>query len=93
MTARTVRARALVRGRVQGVWFRQSTANEAIALGVAGWVRNMADGSVEAAFEGPPEAVGLALDFVRVGPPRAEVTAVEVTWEEPAGEKGFAVRG
>jgi acylphosphatase len=77
MIDRTIRARAIVRGRVQGVWFRQSTADEARALGVAGWVRNRPDGSVEAVFEGSP----------------AEVTSVDVTREEPAGESGFAVRG
>lgn len=92
MTVSTVRARALVRGRVQGVWFRQSVAEEARALGAVGWVRNLTDGSVEAVFEGPPAVVERAIDYVRVGPPRAEVASVEVTWEEPAGEEGFAVR-
>jgi acylphosphatase len=92
MIDRTVRARAIVRGRVQGVWFRQSTADEAHVLGVAGWVRNRPDGSVEAVFEGSPAAVERALDYVRTGPPRAEVTSVDVTREEPAGESGFVVR-
>jgi acylphosphatase len=89
----TVRARALVRGRVQGVWFRQSTADEARALGASGWVRNREDGSVETVFEGPPTVVERALAFVRLGPPRAEVSSVEVQWEEPVGETGFEVRG
>ena len=93
MAESIVRARALVIGRVQGVWFRQSTADEAHALGVAGWVRNLPDGSVEAVFEGPPAVVERALDYVRTGPPRAAVSSVDVTREEPTGEKGFAVRG
>jgi acylphosphatase len=88
----TVRARARVSGRVQGVWFRQSTAERAAELGVAGWVRNVGDGSVEALFEGPPGAVEGALEFVRTGPPRADVTGVEVTWEDPEGVVGFTVR-
>jgi acylphosphatase len=92
MIDRTIRARAIVRGRVQGVWFRQSTADEARALGVAGWVCNRPDGSVEAVFEGSPAAVERALDYVRTGPPRAEVTSVDVTREEPVGESDFAVR-
>jgi acylphosphatase len=92
MAERVVRAHALVRGRVQGVWFRQSTADAARGLGAAGWVRNLPDGSVEAVFEGPAGVVERALDHVRVGPPRAEVVSVETTWEEPTGETGFALR-
>jgi acylphosphatase len=87
-----VRAHTVVHGRVQGVWFRQSTADRALALGVSGWVRNLADGGVEAVFEGSSAAVGDAVDFVRQGPPRAEVTACEVTWEPPHAEAGFAIR-
>jgi acylphosphatase len=88
-----VRAHTVVHGRVQGVWFRQSTAERAQALGVSGWVCNLDDGGVEAVFEGAPDAVGRALDFVRSGPPRAEVTECEVTWEDPRGDTGFAVAG
>jgi acylphosphatase len=62
-----VRARAVVHGRVQGVWFRQSTAEHARALGVSGWVRNLPDGGVEAVFEGAPGAVDQSLGFVRTG--------------------------
>jgi acylphosphatase len=87
-----VRAHAVMHGRVQGVWVRQSTAERAQALGVAGWVSNLADGGVEAVFEGPSDAAGAAVDFVRRGPPRAEVTACEVTWAQPRGETGFAIR-
>jgi len=88
-----VRAHVRVAGRVQGVWFRQSTAREAEALGVAGWVRNVEDGSVEAVFEGGPAAVASAIEYVRTGPPHAEVTSCAVDWEQPAGETGFSIRG
>jgi acylphosphatase len=82
----------MVSGRVQGVWFRQSTADEAGALGVTGWVRNLPDGRVEAVFEGERGAVEQALDYARLGPPRAYVESVDVEWESPRGEHGFRVR-
>ena len=87
----TVRRRVVVRGRVQGVFFRDSTRARAELLGVAGWVRNREDGSVEAAFEGEPEAVAELLAFVRAGPGRATVSDVEEFEEEPAGEGEFRV--
>jgi len=77
--------RAVVRGRVQGVFFRDSVRRRAVALGVTGWVRNRSDGAVEAVFEGAPEAVEQMLDLVRRGPGRAEVEEVEV-FEEQAGD-------
>jgi acylphosphatase len=92
MRAAIVRVRVLVSGRVQGVWFRQSTAERAAGLGVAGWVRNLEDGRVEAVFEGAPDAVEQALGYVRVGPERARVDDVETVRETPAGERGFNVR-
>lgn len=92
MTEELVRARAVVSGRVQGVWFRQSTADEARALGVKGWVRNTGDGAVEAVFEGPRYAVEQALEYVHEGPPTAEVLTYDVTWEQPQGEESFAIR-
>jgi acylphosphatase len=76
--------RVRVSGRVQGVFFRDSTRREALALGLCGWVRNLPDGSVEAYFVGPREACEKALAFVRVGPPRAHVTGVDLVWEEDA---------
>jgi acylphosphatase len=88
-----VRAHALVHGRVQGVWFRQSTAELAKTLGVDGWVRNLPDGGVEAVFEGPAAAVADAIAFVGTGPPRAEIASCEVAWEEPTGEAGFRITG
>jgi len=86
-----VRVRVVVDGRVQGVYFRQSTVTEARRLGVDGWVRNLADGRVEAVFEGAAGAVGQALAWVRRGPERALVTGVEELWEDPAGESGFRI--
>ncbi len=87
-----VRRRVVVAGRVQGVWFRDSCRAEARLLGVTGWVGNRADGAVEGVFEGPEAAVGRLVAWCRVGPPRADVTGVDVTVEEPTGEQGFAVR-
>lgn len=87
-----VRVRALVSGRVQGVWFRQSTADAVAGTGVAGWVRNLDDGRVEAVFEGPPGAVSRAVDYVSHGPQLAQVEDVESLREEPAGLQGFSVR-
>jgi acylphosphatase len=92
MTGETVRAHAIVHGRVQGVWFRQSAFAEAQRLGLSGWVRNQSDGSVEAVFEGPRADVELALDYLAVGPPHADVEQVETVWAPPKGETGFEVR-
>jgi acylphosphatase len=82
----------VVSGRVQGVFFRDTVRRRAEAAGVAGWVRNTAEGSVEAVFEGLPEAVDELVEFCRRGPSRAEVAAVDVTEEEPEGLAGFEVR-
>ena len=87
------RAHVVVRGRVQGVFFRAETRNRAQLLGLAGWVRNNADGTVEAAFEGDPEKVESMLEWCRRGPAHAEVEDVEVAWEKPRDETEFAVRG
>ncbi len=89
----TVRARMIVEGRVQGVFFRENTRRRALELAVAGWVRNLSDGRVEAVFEGEPEAVANALAETRRGPERAVVTSVEeFSGEEPEGLAGFEVR-
>ncbi len=85
------RARVRARGRVQGVFFRESIRRAALEEGVAGYVRNMPDGSVEAAFEGPPDAVERLVAFARSGPPDAEVREVEVADEPPEGASGFSV--
>jgi len=87
-----VRVRAVISGRVQRVWFRQSTAAEAALIGVDGWVRNLPDGRVEAVFEGSPAAVTAALDYVGRGPEAAAVDGVVTFAEAPTGEPGFTVR-
>jgi acylphosphatase len=71
------RAHVFVSGRVQGVWFRESTRRRADELGLEGWVRNLPDGRVEALFEGDPSAVRLAVEYVREGPAHARVDHVE----------------
>jgi acylphosphatase len=77
-----------VRGRVQGVFFRESTRQTAIRLGLHGWVRNLPDGRVEAVFQGDDGACGKALEFVRRGPPSAHVHEVDTRWEDD--EEDFA---
>jgi acylphosphatase len=77
---------------VQGVFFRDSVRREAERRGVAGWARNCSDGTAEAVFEGPAEAVEAMVDFVRGGPGHAEVSDVEVSSEEPEGLSSFGVR-
>ena len=87
-----VRRHLWVSGRVQGVWYRGSCAEQARALGISGWARNLPDGRVEIVAEGDPEAVDKLVEWCRHGPPGARVTAVEVHVEEPEGLGGFAVR-
>lgn len=86
------RSRVVINGVVQGVWFRESTRRMASAIGVAGWVRNLSDGGVEAVFEGPAEKVAQAVAWTRHGPERAIVTDVEVSEEPPEGLTGFEIR-
>jgi acylphosphatase len=86
------RAHVRVRGRVQGVFFRGETQARARSRGVAGWVRNVHDGTVEAVFEGASEAVESMIDWCRHGPHGADVEDVEVAWEAPGAETGFSVR-
>ncbi|CAA9323445.1 MAG: Acylphosphate phosphohydrolase, putative [uncultured Friedmanniella sp.] len=86
-----IRRRVVVTGRVQGVFFRDSTRREARRRQVAGWVTNRPDGSVEAVFEGEPDAVEAVVAWTRRGPVRARVESHTVTEEEPAGEDGFRV--
>jgi acylphosphatase len=88
MSARHV----VVRGRVQGVWFRDSVRRLAASLGVAGWARNRLDGSVEVWAEGAPDAVEAVVAFCRDGPRRAVVEAIDVEDVAPAGVEGFEVR-
>jgi len=86
------RLRVRVRGRVQGVFFRAETRARAESLGIAGFVRNDLDGSVEAVFEGPAERVDSLVDWCRRGPSGAQVDEVEIVDEEPLGELGFQLR-
>ncbi len=88
----SVRRRVIVRGRVQGVFFRDSTRRHATSRGVSGWVANRPDGAVEAVFEGESEAVESLVRFAREGPRGADVEGVEVVEEEPEGLAGFEVR-
>ena len=88
----TVRKHVVVHGRVQGVFFRDSTREEAQSQGVAGWVGNRGDGAVEAVFEGSSEDVERMVEFCRSGPSSADVDDVEVSDEEPEGLDGFQVR-
>ena len=81
-----------VSGRVQGVGFRVFVASRARSRGVAGWVRNRADGTVEAVLEGEREAVDAVVAACGQGPRGADVAGVDVTDEEPAGLLGFELR-
>lgn len=95
MPGETIRRRVVVRGRVQGVFFRDSVRKRALSEGVVGWVRNREDGAVEALLEGAPDAVQAVIDFCSQGPSRAEVGDVEVIDESVgSGEplRGFEIR-
>jgi len=87
-----MRKRVVVHGRVQGVFFRDSTRQRAREAGISGWVANRPDGTVEAVFEGDDEAVEALVRWVHDGPRGAGVDRVEVTGEEPEGLAGFGVR-
>jgi acylphosphatase len=87
-----IRRRVVIHGHVQGVFFRDTTRRRAAERGIAGWVRNNPDGTVEAAFEGEPEAVESLVRFARDGPRGALVERVDVIEEEPEGLSDFGVR-
>ncbi len=84
--------RAVIAGRVQGVWFRDSARRRAESLGVAGWARNRLDGTVEVWAEGRRDVVEVMLDYCRTGPPRAVVERLTVDEVTPAGLHDFDVR-
>ncbi|HZI92456.1 MAG TPA: acylphosphatase [Thermoleophilaceae bacterium] len=86
------RAHVVVHGEVQGVFFRDTLRGAASEHGVAGWARNNSDGTVEAVFEGPEEAVDALVAVCREGTRAARVGEVEVSSEEPEGLEGFDVR-
>jgi acylphosphatase len=82
----TIRAEVLISGRVQGVWFRGTTCEEARGLGLTGWVRNRWDGKVEAVFEGPRTKVQQMVAWCYRGPRSAQVESVDVKWKQATGE-------
>jgi acylphosphatase len=86
-----IRRRVIVRGLVQGVFFRDSARRLAQRSGVCGWIANRPDGAVEAVFEGEDDAVERLVAFSREGPRGAQVESVEVKEEEPEGLSGFAI--
>ncbi len=85
--AKMARARVVIEGRVQGVFFRASTRDEARALGLRGWVRNLPDGRVEALFEGEQPAVEQMVGWCHKGPPYAYVHRVQVDWQPYQGDQ------
>ena len=87
-----IRYRVLISGRVQGVFFRDSCRRLAEQHGVAGWVRNLPDGRVEAVFEGQPEQVRHLVDWARTGPRLADVADVAVQPEPPEGLAAFHIK-
>jgi acylphosphatase len=89
-----VRTHLVIRGRVQGVWYRGAMQAEARRLGLAGWCRNNADGTVEAEAEGEQAIVDELIVWAHRGPSGARVSGVDVGWVEPLNERaGFVVRG
>jgi acylphosphatase len=80
------RLHLIIKGRVQGVFYRASARDAAIKLGLKGWVRNIPDGSVEAVFEGHEKALSQVLQWCRKGPPGAYVSKIEEKWDEHTGE-------
>ena len=86
------RRRVLISGLVQDVWFRATTAKQAVRAGVHGWVRNLSDGRVEAVLEGSTDAVSEMLHFCSQGPELARVDRVEVVEETPENLEGFKIR-
>jgi acylphosphatase len=87
-----MRVHVRVWGRVQGVYFRASTRDQARTLGLQGWVRNRGDGTVELVAEGPEPALKALVAWARRGPPMADVAELEVVWEEAVGLEGFEKR-
>lgn len=86
------RVHLIISGRVQGVFFRYSTKDEADALGITGWVRNRREGTVETVAEGPRDKLDKFVEWCRHGPPHARVTDVQENWEEPKHEfTGFSL--
>jgi acylphosphatase len=93
MAPETIRRRLVVHGKVQGVFYRDSTREAAVNEGVAGWARNRVDGTVEVVLEGSPVAVEAVTEFCRLGPVSARVDHVDVSEEPAEGLTGFEIRG
>lgn len=88
----SARLHVFISGKVQGVFFRESTRRYAMEMNVTGWVRNLENGQVEAVFEGTFPALTAMLSFVKQGPKHAEVAGVEEHWEDYTGAfSGFAI--
>jgi acylphosphatase len=92
MTSDLIRRRLIVHGKVQGVFFRDSTREAAQNEGVSGWAANRDDGAVEVVLEGPERAVEAVTEFCRLGPVSARVDSVEQSDETPEGLSGFRIR-
>jgi acylphosphatase len=92
MSPATIRRHLIVHGKVQGVFYRDSTREAAENEGVCGWAANRDDGTVEVVLEGTPEAVESVIGFCRMGPMSADVTSVDVTEEQPEGLSEFETR-
>jgi acylphosphatase len=93
MAMKKKRVEFLVRGRVQGVWFRYETQKKALELGLCGFVENLADGSVYGMAEGDELTLERLVEYVRVGPPLAKVDGVDTRWGEATEEfSGFTIR-
>ena len=88
----TIARRVVAHGRVQGVFFRDQTRREAVRRGIVGWVRNCADGTVEAHFEGSTEGVAAMVRWCQEGPRHADVSDLRVSETEPEGLDGFSIR-
>ncbi|MFB6108992.1 MAG: acylphosphatase [Haloplanus sp.] len=86
------RAHVYVSGRVQGVYYRANTRDAARSRGVEGWVRNLADGRVEAVFEGDAADVAEMVEWCQTGSPAANVESVDAEYDDPQGESGFEIR-
>jgi acylphosphatase len=87
-----IRAEVFVTGTVQGVYYRSTTRDVATEHGVDGWVRNLADGRVEAVFEGPRDSVESVVEWCHEGSPAADVEDVDIEYTDPEGEEGFEIR-
>jgi acylphosphatase len=81
-----IRVHLIIEGRVQGVWFRESTRKKAVSLGLAGWVKNRVDGTVEVIAEGPEGRINQLAAWCRNGPPMARVDQVQEMRKEYKGE-------